>query len=130
MGEIRLRSWPALLLAPLIALADLSVVYSLVTPACMRQDRSGLHAVAAASLVIVLALTMLAWRAWRDETGRVHGHAMAAMAQGPRDVTRADGDAAADRQRFVALIAVLVGALSGWVCVALWLPIWLLSPCY
>ena len=126
MGEIRLRSWPALLLAPLIALADLSVVYSLVTPACMRQDQSGLHAVAAASLVIVLALTMLAWRAWRDETGRVHGHAMAAMAQGPR----ADGDAAADRQRFVALIAVLVGALSGLVCVALWLPIWLLSPCY
>ena len=126
MGEIRLRSWPALLLAPLIALADLSVVYSLVTPACMRQDRSGLHAVAAASLVIVLALTMLAWRAWRDETARVQGDARVAMAQGPR----ADGDAAADRQRFVALIAVLVGALSGLVCVALWLPIWLLSPCY
>ena len=130
MGEIRLRSWPALLLAPLIALADLSVVYSLVTPACMRQDQSGLHAVAAASLVIVLALTMLAWRAWRDETARVQGHATAAMANGSRDVTRADGDAAADRQRFVALIAVLVGALSGLVCVALWLPIWLLSPCY
>ena len=130
MGEIRLRSWPALLLAPLIALADLSVVYSLVTPACMRQDQSGLHAVAAASLVIVLALTMLAWRAWRDETARVQGDATVAMAQGPRDVTGADGDAAADRQRFVALIAVLVGALSGLVCVALWLPIWLLSPCY
>jgi len=130
MGEIRLRSWPALLLAPLIALADLSVVYSLVTPACMRQDRSGLHAVAAASLVIVLALTMLAWRAWRDETAGVQGQATSEMANGPRDVTRADGDAAADRQRFVALIAVLVGALSGCVCVALWLPIWLLSPCY
>jgi hypothetical protein len=125
-----LRSWPALLLAPLIALADLSVVYSLVTPACMRQDRSGLHAVAAASLVIVLALTLLAWRAWRDGTARVRGDATVAMANGPRDVTRADGDVAADRQRFVALIAVLVGALSGWVCVALWLPIWLLSPCY
>jgi len=128
MGEIRLRSWPALLLAPLIALADLSVVYSLVTPACMRQDQSGLHAVAAASLVIVLALTMLAWRSWRDETTHVQGEAT--MAQGPRDVTRADGDAAADRQRFVALVAVLVGALSGLVCVALWLPIWMLSPCY
>ncbi len=31
-------SWPALLLAPLIALGELSLVYALVTPACADQD--------------------------------------------------------------------------------------------
>jgi hypothetical protein len=30
----------------------------------------------------------------------------------------------------VALMAVLVGSLSLLVCGALWLPIWMLSPCY
>ena len=126
-----MRSWPALLLAPLIALADLSAIYALVTPACMRQDRSGLHVVAVAALLIVLALTLLAWHAWLDASARVDGSAMVAGPNGdPREVTRADGDAAADRQRFIALVAVLVGALSVLVCLALWLPIWLLSPCY
>ena len=126
-----MRSWPALLLAPLIALADLSAIYALVTPACMRQDRSGLHVVAVAALLIVLALTLLAWHAWLDASARVDGSAMVAGPNGdPREVTRADGDAAVDRQRFIALVAVLVGALSVLVCLALWLPIWLLSPCY
>jgi hypothetical protein len=125
-----MRSWPALLLAPLIALADQSIIYALVTPACMGQDRTGLHSVAAASLVIVLALTALAWRAWRAEATRAEANAMVGAARGSRDVTRADGDTAIDRQRFVALVAVLVGAFSALVCVTLWLPIWLLSPCY
>ncbi|HEV8209077.1 MAG TPA: hypothetical protein VGP77_03100 [Vicinamibacterales bacterium] len=125
-----MRSWPALLLAPLIALADLSIIYALVTPACMRQDRIGLHTVALCSLAIVLVLTLLALQAWRDESAQVEGNATVAAANAQRGVTRADGVAAIDRQRFVALVAVLVGAFSVLVCSALWLPIWLLSPCY
>ena len=38
-------SWPALLVAPLVALSQLSIAYSLVSPACAHQDRSVLHAV-------------------------------------------------------------------------------------
>ena len=125
-----MRSWPALLIAPLIALADQSIIYALVTPACMRQDRSDLHAMAGAALVVVLALTMLAWRAWRDGSATLDRNAKDSTADGQRDITHADGDAAADRQSFIALVAVLTGALSVLVCVALWLPIWLLSPCY
>jgi hypothetical protein len=97
-------SWPALLLAPLVVLGQLSLAYSLVTPSCAGQDRSALHAVAALSLLLVLAMTALAWRGWRYAAG--------------------------ERARFVALVSVIVGALSALVCVALWLPIWLLSPCY
>jgi hypothetical protein len=47
-----------------------------------------------------------------------------------RSVTAADGDAAAERANFMGLVAVLVGGLSLLVCIALWLPIWMLSPCY
>lgn len=124
-------SWPALLLAPLIALSQLSIAYSLVTPACGRQDSSALHAVAAISLLLVVVMTAMAWRAWRSHaTAAVVAQGSASPQGSPRATTAADGDGASQRPRFIDLVAVLVGALSTLVCVALWLPIWLLSPCY
>ena len=116
-------SWPALLLAPIVVLGQQSIAYSLVTPACAQQSRSVLHAVAAVSFVLVLAMTAMAWRAWRGHPAPSHG------AGGERDVTVADGGGASARPRFVDLVAVVVGALSALVCIALWLPIWMLSPC-
>jgi hypothetical protein len=116
-----MRSWPALLVAPLIALTDLSVLYAMVTPSCARQDRVALHAVAATSLVVVIGLTLLAWRAWRRES-RASGGAAA--------FTAADSSAVAQRPSFIDTVALAVGALSLLVCLALWLPVWLISPCY
>lgn len=116
-----MRSWPALILAPLVALTDLSILYALVTPSCGRQDRAGLHAVAALSLLIVIVLTLVAWRAWQRESNR---------SAAKTAVTASDDSAAARRPGFIDLVAMLVGALSLLVCVALWLPVWLLSPCY
>jgi len=122
-------SWPALLLAPLIALSELSIAYALVSPSCASQDRTGLHAVAAVSLFLALALTVLAWREWHGDdlpTAAADGpHGLAAPT-----VTRADSADAAERPRFVAQIGVVVGALSTLVSIALWLPVWVLSPCY
>ena len=46
-------SWPALLLAPLLALTQLSVAYSLVGVACETQSGAKLHAVAAIFVVLV-----------------------------------------------------------------------------
>jgi small-conductance mechanosensitive channel len=123
-----MMSWPALLLAPLIALVELSIAYALVSPACASQDRSSLHAVAVVSLLVVLVMTALAWR---DRRGHAAAPRGAARERGsPRDVTRADSDAADERPHFVAQMAVVVGALSALVCVALWVPVWFLSPCY
>ena len=119
-------SWPALLLAPLIALGELSLAYSMVSPACAGQQRGGLHAVAAVSLLVVLAMTALAWRDWRGHDTLERRGAVGESGA----VTRADSDDAAQRPHFIALMAVIVGALSALVCVALWIPVWLLSPCY
>jgi hypothetical protein len=124
-------SWPALLLAPLVALGQLSIAYSLVTPACASQSRGGLHAVAVVSLILVLATVAMAWRGWRRHAGP-GGSARGAAPSGEseRGVSAAESDSAAKRPHFVALVALLVGSLSALVSIVLWLPIWFLSPCY
>ena len=123
-------SWPALLLAPLVALGQLSIAYSMVTPACASQSASGLHAVAVASLLVVLAMTAMAWRGWRRQAGASTGEGADSNGRSQRSVTAAESDREANRSHFVALMAVVVGSLSALVSMALWLPIWFLSPCY
>jgi hypothetical protein len=123
-------SWPALLLAPLVALGQLSIAYSLVTPACATQSRGGLHAVAVVSLIVVLVMTAMAWRGWRRHDDPASLGRRAPNGDAGFGVTAAESDASAKRPHFVALIALLVGALSALVSIALWLPIWFLSPCY
>ena len=123
-------SWPALLLAPLIALSQLSIAYALVSPSCAAQDRTGLHAVAAVSLLVVLAMTLLAWLEWRRSGSEPRHGADRREAPTLPAVTRADSADVGERPSFVAQIGVVVGALSALVSIALWLPIWLLSPCY
>jgi hypothetical protein len=117
-------SWPALLLAPSLALGDISLAYSLVSPACARQDSVILHAVLSASLVMALAMTAMAWRHWRAAVSTAIASAGAFHA-----TTWSDGTDAAARPGFVALMATLVGALSSLVIVAVWTPVWWLPPC-
>jgi hypothetical protein len=123
-------SWPALLLGPLVALCDLSIVFALVGPACESQSRSALHAVSIGSLAVVAVMTLLAWRDWRDQLRAGPKGALGADARVVPPVTRADLHSASHRPQFVALVGLVLGALSLLVCVALWLPVWLLSPCY
>ena len=105
--------WPALLLAPLAALAELVVAYALATPACESQRGALLQALSPAFLLLTLAFTALAWaEAWRRGAN-----------------VSADDDRAALRPYFVARVAVWCGALSSLVVFALWIPTWLLSPC-
>jgi hypothetical protein len=120
LDDPRLSVWPALLLAPLLALGHLSLAFAMVTPTCARQGGAGLHGLSALSLLAALAMTLLAWRAWR-RLGRPEPLAHA--------VTASDSGERADRPRFVALVAVLTGALSALVILALWLPLWVLPAC-
>lgn len=108
------RVWPALLLAPLLALADQGAAYALAGWSCAHPHHFVPHAVHAVFLAAILAVTFLAWPAarpgltgLREEAGfSVHRH---------------DG---------LAVSAVALGALSALVVLALWIPQWMLSPCF
>jgi hypothetical protein len=109
--------WPALLLAPSLALTHLSLAYVLVTPACAAQHTGWLHLSSVAFLAIALALTAMAF--------------VEARRRARRSVPEAtlDSDLAEVRPWFIAGVATLVGLLSSLVILAIWIPQWLLSPC-
>ena len=107
-------NWPALLLAPTLALTNLSIAYALVAPACAHQTTLAPHAVAAAALLLCAWMTRAAWRNW------VEARSMS------RQAAR---DHVTDRPPFVALVACLVGALSCLAVLMQWFPLWVLSPC-
>lgn len=109
----RMKNWPALLVAPTLALANLAVTYALTTPSCSRQTMLAPHLVSALLLVACAAMSWAAWRNWRTD---------AFDREQP-------SDAAPHRRPFVALVAAMVGSLSCLVVIAQWFPQWVLSPC-
>ena len=121
-------SWPALLLAPLLALTQLSVAYSLVGVACETQSAARLHAVAAVFVVLVAITVAMAWRGWHRQAASLAGNAQSDPQR--HAVTAADGHRAEHRPPFLAMVSLLTGALSLLVSIMLWVPIWFLSPCY
>jgi hypothetical protein len=117
-------NWPALLVAPSLALTNLSVTYALVTPSCSRQSMLAPNLVSAAFLLACLWMSWGAWRNWR--AGQ---HAQHVQMQGEHAAAAGETDAAPDRSPFLALVATMVGALSCLVVLAQWFPQWVLSPC-
>src|SRR3954463_6540186 len=113
-------AWPALLLAPLLALAQQSITYSLATPSCRHQEMVALHAVPLATLLLILLMTAMA--AWSWHARRLPDDN--AMGQAQREDTRA-----LRRRRFVAAMGTVVGLISALVSLAMWFPVWVLSPC-
>jgi hypothetical protein len=109
-------NWPALLVAPSLALTNLSVTYALTTPACARQS---MLAPNLASGVFLLACAWMSWGAWRNWRAGLRADGS----------TAGETDAAPDRPPFLALVATMVGALSCLVVLAQWFPQWVLSPC-
>jgi len=109
-----MRTWPGIVLAPLLALADQSVAYALVQWGCDYQQFTALQLVHFVFLLGSLATLIPAW---------------------PAAMTRAVPDAAIpgdnhDRRHFLSVVALMTGSLSALVIVALWIPQWILSPCF
>src|ERR1700712_2349554 len=115
-----MRAWPALLLAPLTALAQQSAWLSLVVHACQQQTTLALHLVWCASLALIGAFTGAAGLAWRN-----------ALATNPLAPTaRPAPETSRSRvKRFVAIAGTLVGMLSALVALFMWMPVWALGPC-
>lgn len=110
-------AWPALLIAPLLALAEQSIVFALATPACQTQREAWLHAVPLVFVTLTLLFTAMAWREARR------------LRRAGNEPPQADADARGARRYFVACMAVASGALSSLAIAAMWLPQWVLSPC-
>jgi hypothetical protein len=102
---------PALIVSPSLALLNLSAVYALVTPSCHSQSTGAMQWLTAASLLLSLLFTFIAWRNTRE------------LPAPP------EGDAAGGRPHFLALVASMSGLLSSLVLFAIWVPQWVLSPC-
>jgi len=107
-----MRTWFALILAPLLALADQSVSYATVAWSCAHQDSLALHLVHGAFFVAIVIGTFFAWNRWR-ETRSAHPPSEEAAAR-----------------HFLAGMATASGALSMLVIVAMWVPVWLIAPCF
>jgi len=108
-----LRQWAVNLVPPLAVLLDLEVTYSLVDYTCRTGDTLTGHLVHGGFLLLTLVMGALAWRSW-------------SAAGGVADT--AGGDLAA-RSRFMALVGLMVSALSGLTVAAQWLPAFFLHPC-
>jgi hypothetical protein len=106
-----MRSALALVLAPLLALADQSAAYSVVQWSCEHQNALPGHAFHALFLVATLLLTALAWTELRVRPAP------------------AREDAASATWPFIAGVGFASGLFSALVIAALWLPQWVLSPC-
>jgi len=64
-----MRSWPALILAPVFALTSITLGYALVTPACEHGHTALLHASTLVFLGACVALTAVSWRVQRAAPG-------------------------------------------------------------
>lgn len=104
-----MRTWFALLLAPVLALADQGIALAMASWLCARQHTLPMHALHAAFAAAIVVATLLAWRLWRDTAGA--------------------SDEAIARRHFMAGLAAAMGALCAAVVLAMWIPPWLLSPC-
>jgi hypothetical protein len=113
-----MRTWLALLVAPSLALACQSAMYALVTPSCSMQTRVVIHVVAFGALALAALFTLMALAQWR--------RASLATPHGP------DSDGADRRtsRGFLAAVAAAVGTISCLVIFAMWITVWVLSPCW
>jgi hypothetical protein len=111
-----MKSWLAIVLAPSIALAAQSVMYSMVTPACGAQARLQLHLVAAVALAIVVVLGVVAFgesSLHRPEPGSFDND------QGQPPV----------RRQFLANMGCALAGIAALVILGMWFATWVLTPC-
>jgi hypothetical protein len=107
-----MAQWASIIVAPLVFLANLSIVYALVPLACEAQRSASLHLANGIALVLTLSALLLAWQALRKSP-------MAAGVAGD-DV---------GRTRFLSQIGVCISALCVLAIVLQWSAQWFLAPC-
>ena len=97
----------ALIGAPLLALVDQSAAFAMVSWSCVHAGTLVLHFVHLLFLAATVAAAVFAFAQWRRTIG---------------------ADALA-RNRFLAGLAAASATLSALAIVAMWMPVWMISPC-
>ena len=105
--------WIAVIAGPVLLLSSQEAKYVLTGWACRAGHEVIMHGIAAATLILVLLATAVAARRWRAAGGRKSSDAPDPLA----------------RDRLIAAVGLMLGALSALVVIAQWLPDLLLSPC-
>jgi hypothetical protein len=105
-----MRIWLALIVAPLLALADQAVAFSMVGWACAQQSPALLHASHTLFLALTTVSAVVACLHWRETSST-----------GMREAAR--------QIRFLAGIATAVAMLSAAAIAAMWIPTWMIRPC-
>jgi hypothetical protein len=108
-----MRLWMPLVVPPLIFLTLQSVNYALEPWACANQIVYPLHVSAALALLIAIAGAALSWREWQSVGGKL-----------PDDKAEADS-----RIGFLAVLGLMVSALSIFAILALWATQLVVTPC-
>jgi len=106
-----MRTWIALIVAPLLALTDQAIALALVPWACAHQNTWVVHFSHASFLAAATAAGVGAWLRWRETA-----------------MPSTSGEANI-QFHFLAGIAMTAAALSAVVIVAMWIPTWMISPC-
>ena len=104
-----MRIWLALIIAPLLALSDLTISFASVGFACASQSVLSIHLVHFLFLAAALACTYGAMQAWPAPD-------------------RAATESIA-QTRFLVAIATASAALSAVAIAAMWLPAWMIPSC-
>jgi hypothetical protein len=105
--------WLGFLVPPAMALLNLMFSFVLGHIACQTGYRIGLHVFMLASLTVIGVAGFIAWRGWsalgEDDPGQLSGPV--------------------GSRRLLALVGMVSAALSGFVVVAQWFPVFVLPPC-
>jgi hypothetical protein len=107
-----MRIWIALIVAPLLALADQAIAFAIVGWGCAHQDSIALQACHLLFLAGAVAAMVAAWRSWRESS-----------AGAERD------EAVAAQRRFLAGVATAVAMLSAAAIAAMWLAVGMIASC-
>ena len=107
-----MRTWIALIVAPLLALTDQTVAFALVHWACAQQSIWVVHLAHVVFLALAAGASVGAWLRWRETA-----------------ISAGSGEATV-QFHFLAGVAMMVALLSTLAIMAMWLPTWMISSCF
>ena len=105
--------WAGFLVPPAMALLNLMFAFVLGHIACQTGYRIGLHLFMLASLAVIVLAGFTAWRSW--------------SALGEEDPGELSGPVGS--RRLLALVGMVSAALSAYIVLAQWFPVFVLPPC-